>query len=151
MWGTRKYQVALKTRVRTYRDSLNKSSRRVLSFLFTFSVSPGSIPDSRTFRTEERRRLFLAESFTQLSMEEIPESNLQWKRLSFPLQSVVSHKLTAVSSVMDYQELEFPPYGFLIYNWPNLWIDGRAIRFADAGYRDCLYAFVGKQVSGIDE
>src|SRR6266436_266139 len=151
MWGARKYQVALKTRIRTYHDSLNQISRKVLSYLFTFGAPSGSIPYSRSFPTEEKRRLFLAESFTELSMEEISESNQQWKRLTSPLQSVVGHKLTVVSFVTDYLQLEFRPFGFLIYNWPNLSIDGRIIRFAEEGYRDCLLTFVGKQVSGVDE
>jgi hypothetical protein len=151
MWGTQKYQVALKTKVLTYHDSLSQFSRKVLSYSFTFGGSSGSIPDSRSFPTEEKRRLFLARSFTELRLEEIPESNQQWKRLTSPLQSVVGCKLTAVSFVMDYLQLEFPPYGFLIYNWPVLSIDGRTVRFAEEGYRDCLRSFAGKQVSRVDE
>lgn len=151
IWGTQKYQVALRTRVRTYHDSLNQSCRKLQSYSFTFDAPSVSISDSRSFQTEEKRRLFMADSFTELFMEEIPEAKQQWKKVISPVQSVLGRKLTAVSFVMDYLELEFPPYRFLIYNWPNLSVDGRTFRPAEEGYRDCLPAFVGKLLSGADE
>jgi len=150
-WGAQKYEIVLKTKIRTYHDSLNQFSRKVLSYSFTFGAPSGCIPNSRSFPTEEKRRLFLSKSFTELSLEEIPEASQQWKRLTSPLQLVVGCKLTAVSFVMDYLQLEFSPYGFLIYNWPILSIDGKTTRFAEGGYRECLRTFVGKQVSGVDE
>jgi len=48
MWGTRKYQVALKIRIGTYHDSLNQISKKVLSYSFTFGGPSGFIPDSRS-------------------------------------------------------------------------------------------------------
>jgi hypothetical protein len=150
VWGNHKYQVALKTRACTYHDALHQSTRKVLRYLFSFGPSI-SISDSRSFRTEEKRRVFMAESFSALSMSEIAESNRQWKQLTSPLQSVVDHKLTTVSFVEDYLQLDFSPYRFLVYNWPDISMDGKTLQLSDQGYSDSLLSFVGKQVSGFDE
>ena len=118
VWGNQKYRVVLKTRVRTYHDSLRKFEKQVSRHLFTFD-SP-SISDWRFFPSEEKRRLFFAESFTELNTKEIPESARQWKELTSPVRAVEGNKLTAVTFHMDHLQLEIPPHRFRIYNWPHL-------------------------------
>ena len=149
VWGNQKYRVALKTRIQTYHDSLGNSEKQVLKYLFTFN-SP-SISDGRFFPSEEKRRSFMAQSFTELTTEEVPESARKWTKLTSEVESVIGHKLTAVTFIMDYLQLEIPPYGFFVYNWPNLDVGGKLTRFSDKGYRDALLTFVGKQVSRFDE
>src|SRR5271170_2179656 len=116
IWGNQKYQVVLMTRVRTYHDSLRQSEKQVSSYGFTFEST--SISDARIFPSEEKRRLFMAQSFTELITEEIPESDRRRTKLTSPVHAIEGHKLTAVNFVMDYLELEIPPYKFLVYNWP---------------------------------
>jgi hypothetical protein len=71
VWGNQKYQLTLKTRVRTNHDSLRKSEKHVSRYLFIFA-SP-RISDLRFFPSQEKRRLFMAESFTELISEEVPQ------------------------------------------------------------------------------
>jgi hypothetical protein len=149
VWGNQKYQVALTTRIRTYHDSLHKFEKRVSSYRFTFR-SP-SISDRRIFPSEEKRRLFMAQSFTELMTEEITESAQRWEKLTSPVRAVEGHKLTAVIFVMGYLELEIPPHKFRAYNWPLLYVDGKTIRSSDAGYQETLRTFADKQVSRFDE
>jgi hypothetical protein len=76
VWANQKYQVALKTRVRTDHASLRKSEKHVSRYLFIFA-SP-RISDLRFFPSQERRRLFMAESFTELISEEVPQEARRW-------------------------------------------------------------------------
>jgi hypothetical protein len=149
VWGNQKYRVVLMTRVRTYHDSLHQSERQVSSYRFTFA-SP-RISDRRFFPSEEKRRLFMAQSFTELITEEIPESARRWTKLTSPVHAIEGHKLTAVIFVMDHLELDIPPHKFRVYNWPHLYIDGKTIRSSDGAYRNTLRAFADKQVSRFDE
>ena len=75
----------------------------------------------------------------------------QWVKLTSPVDAIIGCTLNAINFVMDYLGLEFPPYGFYIFNWPRLLLDGREIRFSDHNYRESLLRFVGKQVALFDE
>src|SRR5271168_395580 len=145
VWGNQKYLVTLGTRIQTYHDSLGQSEKQVSKYFFTFQAN--SIADSRFFWSEEGRRAFLAQSFTELSTAEIPESARHWTKLTSKVELVVGCKLTAVTFVMDYLQLDLPPYGFFVYNWPHLYVDGKFAQFSDEAYRNVLHTFVGKQVS----
>jgi hypothetical protein len=151
VWGNQKYHVALKIRSRTYYDSSRKSSKKVLSYLFTFGAQSISISDRRIFQSEAQRRLFLKKSFSELIVQEIPESGRRWTKLTSPVESIVGHKVSAVTFVEDYFQLELPPHKFNIYNWPHLSLGGEVLRFSDREYRAALSAYAGKQVSGFDE
>jgi hypothetical protein len=149
VWGNQKYRLTLKTRIQTYHDSLAKFEKQISKYSFTFQSD--SIADSRFFWSEEERRAFLAQSFTELRTAEIAEPARQWTKLTSKVESVVGCKLTAVAFVMDYLQLDLPPYGFFVYNWPLLYVDAKCTQFSDEDYRKVLHTFVGKQVSRFDE
>lgn len=141
--------MAVKTLRCTYYDSLGKSNRRLVSYFFTFDS------DRRSFASEEQRRSFMARSFSELRLDEIPENKRQWNRTISPLervcQALVGRRLSAVSFVMDYLQLDFPPYGFYVYNWPRLLLERRILGVEDHGYRDVLQELIGKKVSSVDD
>lgn len=151
IWGNQTYRVTLKTQSRRYIDSSGNVRKTLLNYLFTFESSARPVKDSRIFASPEKRRAFLAESFTELSLSEIPEPVRKWERVPSPIQPVVGRSLGAVTSVMDYLQLDFPPYGFYAYNWPVLSAAGKIKREADEGYRDMLQDFIGNRVSRFEE
>jgi len=136
IWGNQKFQVAQKTQVRAYYDSLHLSTSKVLRYLFTFGSSISN-SDRHFLCSDEERRKFVAQPFVELSLDEIPDSNRKWNVVFSPWE--------------DCLQLEFSPYGFFVYNWPNIFANGRTLQFSDQGYRGCLLAFIGKQPSGFDE
>jgi hypothetical protein len=149
VWGNQTYQVVLKTERREYGDSSSELHKTVLRYLFTFASS--LIEDRRIFTSDEKRRIFLKESFTELRLEEIPEPARKWEEVPSPLQPIVGRELTEVQFVLDYLRLGFPPYWFSIYNWPVLVSGGKIKRAVDDSYREILQSFVGRRISRLDE
>jgi hypothetical protein len=151
LWGNQKYRVRLETERRDYTDSSGEVRKTLLSYLFTFECSSPLIRDRRIFASEEKRRIFLGQSFTELRLEEIPEGLRRWEKVPSPLQSIVGCALTEVEFVTYYLQLKFPPYRFSIYNWPVLVSGGETKRLTDEGYREMLQTFVGRRISRIEE
>jgi len=41
--------------------------------------------------------------------------------------------MTTATFVEDYLQLDFSPYGFLVFHWPNIFANGRTLQFSDQG------------------
>jgi len=151
VWGNETWQVILKTESCDYTDSSGDIYKTLLKYLFTFECPSRLIRDRRIFASEEKRRIFLGQSFTELHLEEIPEGLRRWEKVPSKFQPIVGCALTEVEFVMDYLQLKFPPYRFSIYNWPVLILGGETKRVTDEGYREMLQSFVGRRIARIEE
>lgn len=151
VWGNQAYRVILTTRSRRYTSSSGNVGKTLTDYVFTFESSSGSINDRRIFASPEKRTAFLAASFTELSLREIPGSLRKWAKVPSPVESVVGRVLMGVSYIMDYLALELPPCGFYVYNWPVLFSRGKTKCVADEGYREMLQDFIGRRVTRFEE
>src|ERR1700684_1737198 len=77
-WGAR-YELRLVTSVPTYSDSLRRAKKRAPSCVLEFG--PKSQSDRRLFESDDARRVFLEESFSDLILTEIPESQRELRRI----------------------------------------------------------------------
>lgn len=148
VWGGR-YELRLLTSVCTYSDSLRQANRAVQSYVLEFG--PKSQPDRRSFKSDETRRVFLEQSFSDLVLTEIPESKRELRRIDSPLQSVVGEYLSSVNFVMDYLQLDFCGYGFTMNIWPTITIENRTLAYSDGGYKDALCSLIGETAKEVDE
>jgi len=112
---------------------------------------PKSQADSRSFKSDEDRRVFLEQSFSDLVLTEIPESKREIRRIVSPLQTVVGEYLSSVNFVMDYLQLDFPGYGFTMNNWPTITIENRTLAHAEGGYKDALCSLIGETVMVVEQ
>jgi len=148
VWGAR-YELRLLTSVCTYSDSLSQVNKNVQHYVLEFG--PRSQPDRRSFKSDEARRIFLEQSFSDLVLTEIPESKREFRRIVSPLHSVVGEYLSSVSFVMDYLQLDFSGYGFTMNAWPTITIENRTIAHLDGGYKDALCSLIGETAAEVDE
>ncbi|MGO9589211.1 MAG: hypothetical protein ACLP3K_04085 [Candidatus Acidiferrales bacterium] len=148
VWGAR-YELRLLTSVCTYSDSSRQTNKALQSYVVEFG--PKSQADRRSFKSDEARRLFLEQSFSDLVLTEIPESKREIRRIVSPLQAVVGEYLSSVNFVMDYLQLDFSGYGFTMNSWPTLTIENRTLAHADGGYKDALCSLIGETATEVDE
>ncbi|HEY2459217.1 MAG TPA: hypothetical protein VGI16_00330 [Candidatus Acidoferrum sp.] len=146
IWGNQRYQIALKTQRRTFWHSSGNSTRMVERYLLTLQGG-----DWRSFRSREERSVFIGESFSKLTLEEISEKRQTRENVVAPLQSIVDGTLSSVVFVIDYLQLCFFEYILNIYNWPTIMIDGKTVTHLDRDYNNILVALIGKSVSKCDE
>jgi len=78
VWGAR-YELRLLTSVRTYSDSVRQANKTVQRYVVEFG--PKSQADRRLFVSDDARRAFLEQSFSDLVLTEIPESKRDTTRL----------------------------------------------------------------------
>uniref|UniRef100_UPI000EAE4654 hypothetical protein n=1 Tax=Flavisolibacter nicotianae TaxID=2364882 RepID=UPI000EAE4654 len=67
------------------------------------------------------------------------------------LNILVGEKLSSVTFVMDYLQLDFDGNQFTLYVWPLVSVDGKEYRFGEPSYRDYLCSLIArvvKQTSG---
>ncbi len=147
-WGYSVYEIELRTRFTTYADSAGKITRTVKAYHLRFNCSSNS--DFRTFPSESSRAEFIEKNFTQLKMREIPLNEQQSNPLPSPLSDVAGEYLSDVTFVMDYLQVRFCGPSFTFYNWPEVGIDDRKVKFEDFGYRDVLCSLIGKTVRTVD-
>ena len=148
VWGAR-YELRLLTSVCTYSDSLRQANKTLQSYVLEFGSK--SQADRRSFTTDEARKGFLEESFSDLVLTEIPESNRELRRIVSPLQAVVGEYLSSVNFVMDYLQLDFSGHGFTMNSWPTVTIGNRTLAHADGGYKDALCSLIGETATEVDE
>src|SRR5271163_1032145 len=130
VWGAR-YELRLLTSVCTYSDSVRQANKNVQDYVLEFG--PKSQADRRSFKSDESRRAFLEQSFSDLVLTEIPESKRELRRIVSPLCSVVGEYLSSVNFVMDYLQLDFCGYGFTMNIWPTITIESRTLAHPDGG------------------
>src|SRR5438309_381335 len=64
---------------------------------------------------------------------------------------LIGEKLSSVTFVMDYLQLDFDGNRFTLNVWPSVTIDNKVSRFGDPSYRDQLCSLITqvvKQVNG---
>jgi hypothetical protein len=147
-WGAR-YELRLVTSVRTYSDSLRRANKLVQRYVLEFG--PKSQSDRRLFESDDARRVFLEQSFSDLVLTEIPESQRELRRIVSPLQTVVGEYLSAVTFVMDYLQLDFCGHGFTMNSWSTITIQNKTLAHADGGYKDGLCSLIGEIATEVDE
>ncbi len=81
VWGAR-YELRLLNSIRTYSGSLRQENKTVQRYVLEFG--PKSQADRRSFESDEARRAFLEQSFSDLALTEIPESNRELRRMAHP-------------------------------------------------------------------
>jgi hypothetical protein len=148
VWGTR-YDLRLLTSVRTYSDSLRQANKTVQRYVLEFG--PKSQADRRSFESDDARRAFLEQSFSDLVLTEIPEWKREHRRIISPLQTVIGQYLSSVNFVMDYLQLDFCGYGFTMNSWPTITIENRNLGHGDAGYKDALCFLIGETATEVNE
>jgi len=148
VWGAR-YELRLLTSVCTYSDSVRQANKNVQDYVLEFG--PKSQADRRSFKSDESRRAFLEQSFSDLVLTEIPESKRELRRIVSPLCSVVGEYLSSVNFVMDYLQLDFCGYGFTMNIWPTITIESRTLAHPDGGYKDALCSLIGETATQVDE
>jgi hypothetical protein len=148
VWGAR-HELRLLTSVRTYSGPLCQENKTVQRYVLEFG--PKSQADRRLFESDEARRAFLEQSFSDLVLNEIPESKRELRRIGSPLQSVVGEYLSSVTFVMDYLQLDFSGHGFTMNTWPTITIENRTLGHADGGYKDALCSLIGETATEVDE
>jgi hypothetical protein len=148
VWGAR-YELRLLTSVRTYSDSLHQANKIVQRYVLEFGPRPQA--NRRLFASDDARRVFLEQSFSDLVLTEIPQPKREPRRIVSPLQTVVGEYLSAVAFVMDYVQLDFCGYGFTMNSWPTITIQNRTLSHADGGYRDALCSLIGETTTEVDE
>ncbi len=108
--------------------------------------------DHVRLESDEARRVFLEQSFSDLVLTEIPRrSKRELRRIDSPLQSVVGEYLSSVNFVMDYLQLDFCGYGFTMNIWPTITIENRTLAYSDGGYKDALCSLIGETAKEVDE
>lgn len=148
VWGAR-YELRLITSVCTYSDSFRQANKNVQHYVLEFG--PESQAARRSFKSDEARRAFLEESFSNLVLTEIPESKRKLRQIVSPLRSIVGEYLSSVSFVMDYLQLDFSGYGFTMNVWPTITTENRTLTHLDSGYKDALCSVIGETASEVDE
>lgn len=63
------------------------------------------------------------------------------------LDILVSEKLSSVTFVMDYLQVDFDGNGFTFYIWPIVTIDDKGYKLGDQFYRDKLCSLITKVVT----
>ena len=149
VWGGARYKVRLVTSYRTYTESRQAVTKTVTSFVLTFGSESGF--DKRCFSSNDARRSFIDESFRDLVLREILESNREPRSVTSPVQAAVGEYLSSVTFVMDYLQLGLNDYGFNMYSWPILTIKNETLVHADDRYKDALCSLIGETLTGIDE
>ena len=147
-WGAM-YEVRLVTSVRSYSDSLRQVSKTVQRYVVEFGQE--SEGQRRSFVSDDARKVFLKESFSDLALSEIPESERELRQIVSPLQSVVGEYLSSVTFVMDYLQIGFSGYGFTMNSWPTITMQSRTLAYEDGGYKDALCSLIGETVTEVDE
>ena len=148
IWSAR-YELRLLTSVRTYSGSLLQANKTVKRYVLEFG--PTSQADRRLFKSDEARRAFLEQSFSDLVLTEVPELKREVRRIVSPLQTVVGEYLSSVNFVMDYLQLDFSGHGFTMNAWPTITIENRTLAHADGGYKDALCSLIGETATDVDE
>jgi len=65
------------------------------------------------------------------------------------LDILKGEKLSSVTFVMDYLQIDFDGNRFTLNVWPDVNIDNRICRFGDPSYRDNFCLLIGKVVSNV--
>jgi hypothetical protein len=107
--------------------------------------------DRRRFDSEEARKGFLEQSFSNLSLSEIPESKRERRRIVSPVESIVGEYLSSVAFVMNYLQLDFSGHKFTMYQWPTVTIRNETRTDADGEYKNVMCSLIGETIAGVDE
>jgi hypothetical protein len=66
------------------------------------------------------------------------------------LKTLIGEKLSSVTFVMDYLQMDFDGKGFNMYIWPEVIVEEEVYKFGENQYRDKLCSFIAKQVKEIE-
>lgn len=149
VWGSSKYEVQLLTSSKTYFDSLRQSTKTVNRFVLMFGS--GSQADRRSFRSDHARRTFIKESFSDLTLIDIPESKQEARLVESPLTAIVGEYLSSITFVMDYLQIGFSDYRFNMYSWPVVFMGNQTFSRANNGYKDAICSLIGETLAEIEE
>ena len=149
VWGSVRYQVSLDTRFSTYYDSAKTKNRTVVYYFLSFKSS--KCADHRRFESEEARRLFMNESFSELSLAEILESKRERRQCMPSFRVLVGETVSSVTFVMDYLQLHLSSGPLNFYNWPAVATGHKRLQRSDVGYEDALCGFINRTITDVDE
>ena len=145
-WGYHPYDVELATRTTTWTDS-SGTHARTLNF-YELRCSDPAV-ESRYFSTDEERRAFIEQSFTDLTIHELDPPKR--RKETHPLASLIGRHLDAVSS-RGYDELRWANDDCMfVYAQARIQDAAGQIGHSEPGYRDRLGALAGHKLVNVDE
>jgi hypothetical protein len=66
------------------------------------------------------------------------------------LKTLAGEKLSSITFVMDYLQMDFDGNGFNMYIWPEVIVDDEVYKFGENEYQNKLCSFITKQVKEIE-
>lgn len=66
------------------------------------------------------------------------------------LPALVGEKLSSVTFVLDYLQIDFNGKRFTAYTWPVVIETNRRTKFGDSGYRDALCSLIARVVATVE-
>ncbi len=143
------YEVALAEVTRHFRSRYGVKEITTVVYQLRFK-SPSEVKwNKREFATEMDRTTFVEKAFSELNLDPVVEAKLT--AYAHFLSSIVGERLSAVTFVMDYVQIQFDGHYFTNYAWPIVFVDRRRFIQSDSTYRNALCSLIAKRVSRFEE
>lgn len=146
---SKNYRIELFTSSKVYQSRLNSETKEVIEFGFRFKEVDGVRTDSRLFSSLAERSSFFTNNITNLQL--LPIKHPKKVRLQNLLDCLIGERLSAVTFVMDYLQLDFNGNQFSFYNWPVIHRGQNLIYETDTEYRNELYTLINRSIITVDE
>jgi hypothetical protein len=145
-WGYHAYNVELATRTTTWTDSAGTQTRTLLTYELLIPVREVG---TRSFSTEEERRAFLSQSFSDLTAAGLEPP--QRHPVAHPLAGLVGQRLDSVDLVADYAQLRWGEKRLNVYAAALIQSLEGHTRHCAPEYADRLHALAGQELVKVDE
>ncbi|MVN23468.1 hypothetical protein [Mucilaginibacter arboris] len=80
---------------------------------------------------------------------QLKKTRLQNKTMEDFLNILIEEKLSSVTFVMDYLQVDFDGNGFTFYIWPVVTVENIEYKFGDSYYRDKLCSLIAQIVKSV--
>jgi hypothetical protein len=147
-WG-KPHHFKLIRRQRQYTSRYNQQQRELIDYGLYFQEPVASHWDLRLFGSEEERTTFITRSISDLRLTSLSKAHTI-KAENF-LAGLIGKRLSSVTFIMDYVQMDFNGHQFNFYNWPVLHEGQTLFNHQKDRYSDKLTGLIGKTIKAADE
>ncbi len=145
-WGHHAYGVELATRATTWTDSGGTRARTLLKYELLIPVRGVG---ARYFSTDEERRPFLGQSFSDLTVHALDSP--QRETVAHPLASLIGQRLDTVELLSGYAQLCWGSNRLNVYARAHVKDTGGRTEHSTPEYPHRLCWLAGQKLAGVDE